>query len=223
MGTGDAVELRNGRGRGWKGVIVGGEKASVRVQVNQREPLRNESPLKLTLAMAMARSDRMDQVVRQATELGVHRVVGYRSQRSQYGLSDAQGQKRCERWLRIAREAMCQCGRMIVPEITYVPDLTAFIATQWGAGTPGNFLRLLASEEEQNSALQDVWQSAPVCDAMLTVIGPEGGWTEEELEEFAANGFRTVHLGPRILRLETAAVAFVAMVQMFWGDLSSRG
>jgi len=220
LGKGDPLELRDGRGSGWRGLIVGKEKASIRVQLTDRLPLHNESPLKVTLAMALARSDRMELVVRQATELGVHRFVAYRSKRSQYGLSDVQAGKRSDRWLKIAREAMCQCDRMKVPEIVFVPDLPKFAADQWEEKKEGKSLRLLASEGERRSTLRDVWRSFPECDEILVVVGPEGGWAEDEVQKFKANDFRTIHLGPRILRLETAAIAFVALVQMLWGDLS---
>lgn len=222
MGKGEPLELRDGKGRGWKGLIVGQEKTSLHVQLIDKLPLRNESPLRITLAMALARTDRMELVVRQATELGVRRFLAYRSKRSQYGLSDAQAEKRCDRWLKIAREAMCQCDRMKVPEIDFVPDLPKFAAEQWGAKKDGASLKLLALEGERRSSLRDVWRSFPKCDEVLAVIGPEGGWTDEEVQEFKNADFFAVHLGPRILRLETAAVAFVAMVQMLWGDLSMQ-
>jgi 16S rRNA (uracil1498-N3)-methyltransferase len=177
--------------------------------------------LQLTLAMAFARMDRMDVVIRQATELGIHCFVAYRSARSQYGLSDGQGEKRRERWLKIAREAMCQCGRMRVPEIHVVSDLQKFIAEKTQSTAAGKSLRLLALENEKQMSLNDLRRSFPQCNEVFAVIGPEGGWTAEEVHDFRESGYHAVRLGPRILRLETAAIAFVTLAQINWGDFSS--
>jgi len=220
--SGDALELRDGCGNGWTGTIVGKEKDSVRVRLTDRQLLQTESPLQLTLAMAFARTDRMELVIRQATELGIHRFVAYRSKRSQYGLSDAQVEKRRRRWLTIAREAMCQCGRMKIPEIHIVPDLLNFVCKAANHGKAGKSLRLLALEGERRSGLADVWQSFPECAEVLAAVGPEGGWAAEEVRELLAADFHAVHLGPRILRLETAAIAFIALTQILWGDFRSR-
>ena len=89
--------------------------------------------LAVTLALAHARSDRMEWIVRQATELGVQRLVAFRSARSQYGLDGDQAEKRRERWSKIAREALCQCGRIVLPEIVFLPDVASLIesASAW--------------------------------------------------------------------------------------------
>lgn len=220
--SGDFLELRDGCGEGWTGEIVDRDKDTVRVRVIERQLLQTESPLQLTLAMAFARTDRMELVVRQATELGIHRFVAYRSKRSQYGLSAAQLEKRRKRWLTIAREAMCQCGRMKTPEIHLVPDLLKCLDEISHPDGTGTTLRLLALEGAERSGLADIRQSFPECSEVLAVIGPEGGWSSEEVQELLAAGFCAVHLGPRILRLETAAVAFIALTQLLWGDFGSR-
>lgn len=222
MQVGDFLELRDGRGAGRQGTIVANERGAVRVRLTDRQLPCRESHLHITLAMAFARSDRMDLVVRQATELGVDRFVAYRSVRSQYGLSDAQAGKRRERWLKIAREAMCQCGRMQVPDIVIAADLGEYVsalAEQRGKATS---LKLVACEGEEDKSLADVWRVSPESDEVLAVIGPEGGWSPDELQRLLADGFQAAHLGPRILRLETAAITFVALLQLLWGDFRSR-
>ncbi|MDY0042137.1 MAG: RsmE family RNA methyltransferase, partial [Desulforhabdus sp.] len=80
----------------------------------------------------------------------------------------------------------------------------------------------LALEGAERSGLADIRQSFPECSEVLAVIGPEGGWSSVEVQELLAAGFCAVHLGPRILRLETAAVAFIALTQLLWGDFGSR-
>lgn len=221
--SGDAVELRDGCGVGWYGEVVAVGHGQVQVRVTARQQLHNESPLQLTLALAFARADRMELVLRQATELGVKRFVAFRSGRSQYALSGPQLAKRQQRWLKIAREAMCQCGRMRLPEINVYSDLAEFISVadsnpreQWRC------LKLLAQEREEETTLTSLQGRFGEVDELVAVVGPEGGWTEEEIGQFQSAGFHSIHLGPRVLRLETAAVAFATAAQLLWGDFGRR-
>jgi len=228
---GDRVEVRNGRGGAWWGVVDYLEKGKVHVRLEGETLLKRapESHLNLTLALAYARSERMEGVVRQATELGVSRIVAFRASRSQYGLDGRQGDKRRERWARITREALCQCGRVVVPEVMLFGDMSDFL--EWTAawenepvaegGISGSEvgLKIVASEEELRGNLRMLHVDFPRCARLLAVVGPEGGWTEEERARFGEAGFKAVGLGPRILRFETAAATLAALIQLFWGDL----
>lgn len=217
--AGDRVELCDGRGNAWHGVIEKVDPETIRVRLAGRRDLEKESPLELTLALAFARSDRMELVLRQATEMGVNRFFAFRAQRSQYGLSGNQKIKREERWQKIAREAMCQCQRTRLPQIQVVESISEFLdRTAPEVGSDDDSLRVLASEEEREQSLITLWHLFPKCGKILAVVGPEGGWTETEESQFTEAGFKTVHLGPRILRLETAAIALLASAQLLWGD-----
>jgi 16S rRNA (uracil1498-N3)-methyltransferase len=218
--SGDPVELRDGRGRAWQGVIADVKRGKVHIQVGSEQHLHNESSLKFTMALAFSRSDRMELVLRQATEIGVFRFVAFRAERSQYALSGPRLFKRKVRWSKIAREALCQCGRIKLPEICVVPDVPELIsmASNWDSeGVPG--LRILASEDGMGRGLLDVWRVSPVCNQVIGVVGPEGGWAQREVDSFLEAGFEAVHLGPRTLRMETAAIALSASIQLLWGDL----
>jgi 16S rRNA (uracil1498-N3)-methyltransferase len=218
---GEQIEVRDGRGCAWLGEVVCIGNHEVAVRRLDRQGLLNESPLVLTVALGYARANRMDLVLRQATELGVHRVVSFRTARSQYGLSEQQLQGRTVRWRRIVSEALRQCGRTCLPDIQALPDIAAFLAKlpEWGLAGDDS-LRLLAWEEERQRGLLSVWRDFPDHDKVLLVVGPEGGFTPEEVRQFGASGFRPVHLGPRTLRLETAATALIATAQLLWGDLA---
>jgi len=221
MGDGDSVELRDGAGNAWRGVLAGREGGGIRIRLGEKRHVRNESPLNLTLALAFARSDRMELVLRQATEIGVHRLIAFRAQRSQYGLSGAQAAKKRERWEKIAREALCQCGRMRLPEIHLLSDVPEFISQVMKSEghDEGCGLRIVAWEEERRQNLLGLWRSFPECSELLVVVGPEGGWTPGEVEQFERAGFHSVRLGTRTLRFETAALALVTSAQLLWGDL----
>jgi len=219
---GDAVDLRDGRGNAWRAVIAGVEGSAVRVELGEKQALRNESTLEITLALAFSQLDRMDLVLRQATEIGVQRFVAFRAQRSQYGLSGARAEKRRERWSRIIREALCQCERIILPRIEILSDVRAFIAASGAyASEDEGGLKLVAREAEPAECLTSLRRLFPACTQVVVVVGPEGGWAQTEVDQFMEAGFHAVQLGPRILRLETAAVAVLSSVQLLWGDFGA--
>jgi 16S rRNA (uracil1498-N3)-methyltransferase len=224
MSPGDRLEIVDAEGREWLARIESVGKSGVCVKLLARKEASNESPLELTLALAFSRSEKMDQVVRQATELGVTRLVAFRARRSQYGIERADRNKKLERWQKITREALCQCRRQRQPECVLVSDVDELLerGDGWCPSLDGN-LKILASEDESHKCLLDLHRGSPFCIGFLAVIGPEGGWTAEEIRRFDGKGFRRVHLGPRILRLETAAVALLASIQLLWGDLGVSG
>lgn len=219
----DEIEVRDGRGRGWKGVITAIRSGSVEVHIRGEMESSAESPLDLTLALAFARFDRMELVLRQATEMGVSRFVAFRARRSQYGLAGARLRKRMDRWVKITREALCQCGRTRVPEVVILSDMSEFLnLAEDEARNAGGCLKVAACEQEPERSLLSLKGIRPRCSRAVVAVGPEGGWHAEEVDGFGEAGFYMVRLGPRILRLETAAVALVASVQLLWGDFGSR-
>lgn len=224
MSVGDRLEIVDGSGREWLARIESLGKSGVCVRLLTERLASGESPLELTLGLAFSRSEKMDQVVRQATELGVSRMVAFRARRSQYGLERASRGRKRERWEKIIREALCQCRRQKEPECVMLADVEALLgqADRWAP--PGaDSLRILAAEDGGRKSLMDLQRGSPFCMSFLTVIGPEGGWTEDEARCFERAGFLSTTLGPRILRLETAAVALVASIQLLWGDLGAPG
>jgi 16S rRNA (uracil1498-N3)-methyltransferase len=221
--SGESIELRDGRGNGWSGVIKEMKGQWVRVAVGERQTDERESPLTLTLALALSRSDRMELALRQATEMGVHRFAAFPAERSDYRLTGAQMERRRERWGKIAREALCQCGRMRLPEMCTFGDTAEFIAYAAARGAPeGDDLKIVAREEAERQSLSSLFDAYPICRRVLVAVGPEGGWSKSEGEQFGEVGFHAVHLGPRILRLETAVVAVLSAVQFLWGDLGRK-
>jgi 16S rRNA (uracil1498-N3)-methyltransferase len=218
--AGEPVAMRDGRGGAWLGRVTDVSVGEVGIQILERQYPAGESPLAVTLALAHARSERMEWVVRQATELGVQRLVAFRSARSQYGLDAGRAEKRIKRWSKIAREALCQCGRIQLPEIVLVPDVASLIesASAWLAPFK-NKAGILAWEGEGQQGLSSVRGELPECGAVWLTIGPEGGFGEEEMKLFQQAQFHIVRLGPRILRFETAATSLITAAQLLWGDL----
>ncbi len=171
------------------------------------EPL----PLRLVLHAALIKFDRFEWIIEKATELGVERILPVIAARSEKGLETG-ALKRLERWRRIAREASQQARRAHLPEIS----------------RPVSFREALTGEFSWRALLDELRTGTPLLaslpaagerraqDRVGLLVGPEGGWTEEEREAARAAGWRAVTLNANILRAETAAIAAVAIVMNAW-------
>jgi 16S rRNA (uracil1498-N3)-methyltransferase len=153
----------------------------------------------LTLVLAIFKFDRMEWAIEKCTELGVTRIVPVIARRTDSHLVAASA-KRIERWRRIALQAAEQSRRASPPEIADPIKLREAMALPAG-------LKIVLSEAEEQSQFRDIQPTGEV----LLAIGPEGGWTEDELALLQANGWLSVSLGLTILRAETAAIAATAL------------
>ncbi|MEX2223528.1 MAG: 16S rRNA (uracil(1498)-N(3))-methyltransferase [Candidatus Rokuibacteriota bacterium] len=197
-----SVRLTAVTGRRAEGLIVG------------RAPLATESPLHLTLAQAIPKGDKMDGIIRMATELGVTRVVPLLTARTLVRLEPVRWGSRVGRWQRIAKEAAQQSGRAAVPEITPPRELSAWSPEAEAAGL------LICLWEEERAGLDKRLPPGPR-PRVTVVVGPEGGLTPEEARGLAGAGALVAGLGPRLLRTETAGPVAVALLQSRYGDLGT--
>ena len=187
------------------GALHRGRIASIdgtRVEFELGEEIPAEAPpVQLTLLLAIFKFDRMEWAIEKCTELGVARIIPFIARRTDAHLVSA-SLKRVERWRRIAQQASEQSRRATPVEISEPAKLRDALAITAR-------LKLLLSEAEEQYHLRDI---PPNPDGeVLLAIGPEGGWTEDEQEQFGANGWISVSLGPTILRAETAAIAATAI------------
>jgi 16S rRNA (uracil1498-N3)-methyltransferase len=171
------------------------------------EELDADAALPLHLLLAVFKFDHMEWAIEKATELGVARITPILARRTEKHLALA-APKRAERWRRIALEASKQSRRTDIPEIA-TPTTLKLALEQEQSPT-----RILLSETEQATPLSAALVSAPSADIALA-IGPEGGWTPEEMALFTTHGWTPVTLGPRILRAETAAIAAIAVASSY--------
>jgi 16S rRNA (uracil1498-N3)-methyltransferase len=165
------------------------------------EELEAEAALPVHLLMAVFKFDHMEWGIEKATELGVARITPVLARRTEKHLAQASA-KRVERWRRIVLEAAKQSRRTDVPVVDEPLALKAAIA-----GVASQTKLLLAETEQQNTL------TAALADAQTVAlaIGPEGGWTADEMQLFSDSGWQHITLGPRILRAETAAIAALAV------------
>ncbi|MGH9938858.1 MAG: 16S rRNA (uracil(1498)-N(3))-methyltransferase [Blastocatellia bacterium] len=171
-----------------------------------------ESPLRLTLALALIKGDKFDWVVQKSTELGVTRIVPLVTEHSDVKRAGERVESRLQRWRRISLEALKQCGRRRLVEILEPAPFDDF------CGSAARNACLIFSERggqslrEVSAKLQDVSQ-------LSLCVASEGGWSEREWQKAEAGGLTPTHLGSRILRTETAAIAAVTLAQHLFGDL----
>ncbi len=176
---------------------------AVRVNFDLGEVIPISSLPDITLVLAIYKFDRMEWAIEKCTELGVSRIIPLISRRTDPHLASA-SQKRADRWQRIARQASEQSRRATPPEITVPMKLSEVL----NLPQP---LRILLAESENQTRLGDLLPSENPSGIALA-IGPEGGWTNDELQSFQQARWISASLGSTILRAETAAIAATAVI-----------
>ncbi|HUH55926.1 MAG TPA: 16S rRNA (uracil(1498)-N(3))-methyltransferase [Rhodanobacter sp.] len=208
--AGDPLTLFNGDGNDYPSTIERTGKREVVVRVAAGQPAGTESPLRLTLAQAVARGEKMDLIMQKATELGVVRIVPLLTERSEVKLDAARAEKRLAHWRSVVASACEQSGRAQLPEVLGAQPLQTWLDQLTDDGA----LRLaLLPDGAQNA--RDL-HFGPAGGTL--VIGPEGGLGERDIQALTAHGFAGLRLGPRILRTETAGMAALAALQALHGD-----
>src|SRR5262249_21512440 len=173
---------------------------------------RSESPIAVTLVQGIPKGEKMEQIVRAATELGVARVLPAITQRTIVQLEPSRWRERSRRWQRVAKEAAKQCGRAVVPTVEMASRLDECLETE------GAELALCLWEGEA-PPLAHVVDRDRSPRSVRVLIGPEGGLARREVEAAKARGWLIANTGPRILRSETAGPAVIAVLQFVFGDL----
>lgn len=210
--NGASLIIFNGEGGEYSATIKQATKHGVIIEVGEWCDRHVESALKIGLGLCVSRGERMDFALQKAVELGVDAVSPIISQRTVVQLNDERSQKRRQHWQRIVESACEQCGRNFVPQVAPIQPFDSWLAT-----TEGTKL-ILDSRSDQT--LHQVKRPEK---QVVLLSGPEGGFTETERTMAIESEFKSVRLGPRVLRTETAAIAAIAAIQTLWGDLSDTG
>jgi 16S rRNA (uracil1498-N3)-methyltransferase len=178
--------------------------AQDRVEFDLGEEIFSSDALEITLLLSIFKFDRMEWAIEKCTELGVSRIIPVIARRTDAHLASASA-KRVERWQSIARQTSEQSRRAASPEIVAPIKLSQVL------NRPGS-LRIVLAESEDRTLLRDVISSSTSDMPIAFAVGPEGGWTEDELRSFKDAGWSSASLGNTILRAETAAIAATAVV-----------
>jgi 16S rRNA (uracil1498-N3)-methyltransferase len=181
------------------------------LQVLEKLASWGESPLSLVLGIGLAKGEALDEAIRQATEMGVDRIFPFISERSER-LSPERVERRRGRWQRLARESVKSCQRSLLPIIDAPRD---FVAALDGPEE----VKLIFWEEERGGGVQSFLKLPRPRDVRV-LIGPEGGFSPGEAALARKADFHVVSLGPRRLKVATAALAAITLIQYAWGDLA---
>lgn len=212
--AGDEVYIFDGLGREFQCSIsdCGRDTAQLNI-ISEAEPFRPESPLQLTLAVALLKGEKFDLVTQKATELGVRRIVPIITKYADIQLRDGhETGKRVQRWRRITLEAAKQSGRARVTEVTAPVPFDALI----NAAEVPNQQKLMFSERG-GQPFSGVTNKT--LDSIIAAVGSEGGWSDEEISLAREHGWTIVTLSGRTLRAETAAITAAVLLQHAFGDL----
>ena len=211
LAAGARVAVCDGQGRVAIALVQDLESDGAVLRLEEEAPIQAESPLDVALCLGLAKGESVEKVVWQATEIGVNRLIPFVSSYSEK-VSPERAARRYVRWQRQARESLKSCQRLYLPEILPIQDFPAVLQGS-------EEMKLLCYEDNRGGGMAS-YLSRPRPAGVRVLIGPEGGFTTEEVDQAREAGFLVVSLGPRRLRVETAALTVVALLQFAWGDLA---
>jgi 16S rRNA (uracil1498-N3)-methyltransferase len=210
-GKGDELIIFDGKGSCYRTTILKADKREVIAEVIEKFPCDTESHINITLVQGLLKGEKMDMVIQKTTELGVKEIIPVVTERSQLRET-----RRVTRWRKIAEEASRQSGRSVIPIIHEPMNFSdAFNLLQ-----PSNRIKGILFYEQGGMKLSEAVSSfVPRLSSIYLFIGPEGGFTKEEVTLAKEKGLIVTYLGRRILRAETAAISAVTLLQFLLGDM----
>ncbi|MGX1112654.1 16S rRNA (uracil1498-N3)-methyltransferase [Pseudoalteromonas sp. MBR-15] len=211
MKVGEQVSIFNGEGGEYLSEIIEVSKKNVVVQPLEFIDHDVESPLKIHLGQGVSRGDKMDFTIQKSVELGITEITPIFSQRCGVKLSGERLAKKHQQWQKIAIAAAEQSGRNFVPVVHPPIDIKEWLEQSSDA------IKLTLHPRAKHSIKTIQVPSSGV----RFLVGPEGGFTDEELEIAKQQAFVDIRLGPRVLRTETAALTVLSALQLQFGDLAN--
>lgn len=209
MQAGDELQLFNGDGNNYAATIEQAGKKQVIVRVSASAANPTESALYLHLGQVISRGDRMDFAIQKAVELGVAAITPLFSERCGVKLDGERLQKKQQQWQKIVISACEQSGRSVVPQVHPAQPLVSWLSE------PTKDLKLTL-----HPWADDTIKTLTPSNHIRLMIGPEGGFSDQEMAAASQAGYRGIQLGPRVLRTETAALTAISALQLQFGDLA---
>ncbi len=216
MKKGEMLILIDREGQSFEAEIGAVHYKEVRVTITKIIPPSPPSPIKISLAQALIKSHSMEYLIQKVTELGIYSIHPFYSERTVIQLKSAHLKNKMDRWMQIIQSACKQCGRTILPDFHTPLRFDALIKDVPAIRT----LKILLWEDEDKVDLRRLLTSTDPAAHVFVIVGPEGGFTLNEINLAKDAGFYIVSLGNRILRAETAAVSLLSIIQYEWGDLN---
>ncbi|MBA5866017.1 MAG: 16S rRNA (uracil(1498)-N(3))-methyltransferase [Nitrospira sp. CR1.3] len=210
---GESLVVTDDQGRRYRTEITTVAEKAIEGRIVETATAPSRTNPKIVLAQAILKSEKMEWVIQKATELDVDSIVPVHTRHGVVKIKPERVEHQLARWQRIALEAAQQSERWTIPTIAEPTELSKVAVAYPSAG------KFVMTERSTATAAATVaLQSGPE-QTILLVIGPEGGWDQDELHTMQEQGYRTVTLGSRILRAETAAIAGLSIIQSRLGEL----
>ena len=217
MKKGDKLILFDGKGKEFESTIEKIFHKEVWVRTNKSiSPTPSSSPLKISLAQSFVKAPALDYLLQKTTELGVNDIHLLHSERTVVKINLDNLGKKMIRWQEIVKSACRQCGRTVLPDLKIPMSFEESVKN----AAQENTLCLILWENEEKTDLKTLLRSMPPVPHIFAIVGPEGGFTTDEINFAKKSGFKLISLGKRILRSETAAIALLSILQYEWGDLN---
>ena len=213
---GDELFLFDGKGSEYRARIIESTPKSVILSVAETFPSTSESPAKITIGQGLLKARKMDGVVRQVTELGIHALIPVIAERSVPKPESKRWTEKERRWKTIAGESLKQCGRSQTPRLSTPISFEALVQA---SEAYGHKIIFHGNDSEPAFTLRPDETESP--GKVLALIGPEGGFSPDEIRMAVRFGFRCASLGPRVLKADTAVVAVCTILQYLYGDLGN--
>ncbi|SMO50488.1 16S rRNA (uracil(1498)-N(3))-methyltransferase [Melghirimyces algeriensis] len=215
MTVGDHILCCDGQGKDYYTELVSITDKEILCRILSTFPSKGEPRVRVTVASSLPKGDKLEWVLQKATELGADSFLPFMSSRSVVRLDGKKSAKKRVRWQRIVKEAAEQSHRGYVPQVGNVLTWKGLLEKF------PSYDQVLFAYEREGSSLVEVLQKTR-SQRLLVVVGPEGGFTESEVEEAVAQGAVPVQLGPRILRAETAPLALLSCILFSFGEMGGE-
>jgi 16S rRNA (uracil1498-N3)-methyltransferase len=210
---GDNIIVTDERGMDYTVKLESFEATHIRTSIIQSYINKSEPNVKVTLFQGIPKSDKMDLIIQKCVELGVSKIVPVVTERTIVKIENQKDAiKKTERWQKIILEAAKQCNRGIVPQIMIPISFNEALECAGEAE-----LGIIPYEKEVSNGLRGLLKQG--IKSVSVIIGPEGGFTENEIKRAENKGIKAVTLGPRILRTETAGIAVMSILMYELGDV----
>jgi 16S rRNA (uracil1498-N3)-methyltransferase len=216
MERGDRFVLTDGKHERYQVIIESTAPREVKVLIERPLPMSPPSPVEITIWQSILKARAMSYLVRRTSELGIAAICPFVSERTVVKVQGERSSSKLKHWREIARNSAKQCDRSYPAEIRALSSFKDLFSRSDGEDA----LKVILWEQEGSKDLKNLLRETSPSRKFLGVVGPEGGFSQEEVSTARQSGFFSVSLGKRILRAETAAITLVAVVQYEWGDLS---
>lgn len=206
---GDRINIFDGFGREFEAIIKNFSTKTVLIELGKVIPASSKE-IRIIIAQALPKARKMDTIVKNAAELGADVIIPFVASRSVSHIAHEKSPLKVERWQKIAREAARSSHSSNITEVSKILSFADMLSS-----VPENSLKLIFWEEESQKTIKDVLtnESITVTKDFFIVVGPEGGFSKDEVMKAKSSGFISVSLGKQILKVETAAAAIISIIQ----------